>query len=392
MSMQISDISAVLKKVIVPKIQLQIPQLSILADKVKRNVGVTIANNQIYIAARTQRHSGIYSVAEGTVPNSGQATYQQPYTSMAYMFGTMAITDQAIEAASSGEVKAVAAILATEINALKEDFALDLNRILHGDGSGILCKTNGAQGGGGSTTLTVQLNPNGQDPTEYLSPNMYISIGGAAAVQITAVTGTTTVTLASAQTWSDQAVVTKAAAAEAMGLIGLIDDGSRAASIQNITRATNPWSQSFVNDTTTALSESDMSKIFLKTRRFGGSKACLMGVNMFNKYGAILISYKKSADMKEVLDGGWSGLEFMGGMCPVILDFDTWDGFAQFVDFDALTMAEMSKPMQWLEGDAHGGILIRNPNNRTQWEGTLKYYFQFVALKFKSHGRLSNKS
>lgn len=388
--MLISDISAVLKKVIVPKIQVQIPQLSILADKVKRNVGVTIANNQIYVAARTQRHSGIYSVAEGTAPNSGQSTYQQPYTSMAYMFGTLAISDQAIEAASSGEVKAVAAILATEINALKEDFALDLNRILHGNGTGILCTVNGNYNS--TTTITCQANPNGGDPTEYLSPNMYVAIGANSSCLITAITSTTTFTVSVAISGNNGDTITKTAAAEAMGLIGLIDDGSRVATIQNITRSSNPWSQSFVNDVTTSLAESDMSNIFLKTRRFGGSKACLMGVNMFNKYGAILLSYKKSADMKEVLSGGWEGLEFMGGMCPVILDFDTWNGFAQFVDFDALTMAEMSKPMQWLEGDAHGGILIRNPNNRTQWEGTLKYYFQFVALKYKSHGRLSNKS
>ena len=52
----------------------------------------------------------------------------------------------------------------------------------------------------------------------------------------------------------------------------------------------------------------------------------------------------------------------------------------------------MSTPFSWLEADAHGGILGRSSSNRTIWEGTLKYYFQLVAKKFKTMGRLSNKT
>jgi hypothetical protein len=75
-----------------------------------------------------------------------------------------------------------------------------------------------------------------------------------------------------------------------------------------------------------------------------------------------------------------------------MLDFDTWDGYVQFVDFDALTIAEMSAPFVWLEADAHGGILKRSSSNRTIWEGTLKYYYNLVGKKFKSMGRLRAKT
>lgn len=388
--LQISDISAVLKKVIHPTIQNQLRNESVIFDKVKKNVGVTITNNNIYIAARTGRHSGIYTVGEGVEPRSGKAKYQQPVAPVKYAFGTLELTDQAIEAASNGEIKAIASILSTEIEALKDDIKMDLNRQLHGYGAGNLCLANGA--GSSSTTLTVDNHPAGLDATDYLAEGMFISIGGGAATEISTVDSATQVTLATARTWSDDAVVTKADADEMMGLSGLIDDGTNVATIQGITRSSNPWSKSHVDDTSEALSESDMISVYLKTLRHGGGKVWIMGETLYAKYGTLLTSLKKTANLKEVLSGGWMGLEFMGGKVGVMLDPDCPTGYAQLVDFDALTIAEMSKPFQWLEADAHGGILKRSSTNRTVWEGTLKYYANLVAKKFRSCGRLRQKT
>lgn len=390
MGLTISDISAVLKKIIMPTIEPQLRRESVLYDKIKRNVGVQVANNEIYIAARTGRHSGIYTVAEGTEPRSGKAKYQQPKAAMKYAFGTLELTDQAIEAASKGDVKAIASILTTEIEALKDDIRMDLNRQFHGAGTGKLCLANGS--GSSSTTLTVDSCPAPLDATEYLSEGMFIVIGTSAATEISTVDSATQVTLATARSWADNDVVKKADADEMMGLAGLIDDGDNVATIQNITRSSNPWSKSHTDDTGEALTEADMINIYLKTLRYGGGKVWLMGETLFSKYGQLLTSLKKTANLKEVLSGGWMGLEFMGGKVGVMLDPDTWDTYAQLVDFDALTLAEMTKPFQWLEADAHGGILKRSASNRTVWEGTLKYYANLVARRFLSSGRLSGKT
>jgi len=387
MALTISNISAVLKKIIVPVVQSQLRKESILFDKIKRNVGVTVTNNTIYIPVRSGRHSGIYAVAEGTEPYSGKSKYEQPYTSVKYAFGTLELTDQAIEAASDN-IKAISAILSTEIQALKDDFRMDLNRQLHGAGTGKLCQTNGT--GSASTTLIVDTAPHGGDATDYLVEGMYIQIGTGSAVQISSVDSATQVTLASATSWDDDTVIIKANAAEAMGLAGIIDDGDNVATIQAITRSSTPWACAYTEDTSATLTEAYMINLYLKTLKFGGAKVVLAGETLFSKYGQLLTSMKKTADLKEVLSGGWKGLEFMNGI-PVICDFDTWSGYMQFVDFEALTIAEMSKPFAWLEADAHGGILKRSASNRTIWEGTLKYYFNLVAKKFKSSGRLSGK-
>jgi hypothetical protein len=390
MSLTISNISAILKKIIVPTIQDQLPKENVLFNKIKKNVGVRVANNQIYVAARSGRHSGIYSAAEGSEPFTGKAKYQQPYTDMKYLFGTLELTDQAIEATKGGDVKAIASILATEITALKDDMKADLNRILNGDGNGKLCLTNGT--GAASTTLLVDGNPAGLAANFYVAEGMQIQFGTGSTVEVSALVGSTGITLASASTWSNDVTITKAYDDEPMGIAGIIDDGDNVATIQNLARSTNSWCNAATYDTATTLTEANMIDVYLQTKQYGGAKVITMGKTLFAKYGALLTSMKKTRDLKEVLSGGWKGLEFMGGDVGVMLDFDCWDGYVQMIDFDALTLAEMSEPFAWLEADAYGGILKRSSSNRTIWEGTLKYYFNLVGLKFKSSGRMSGQT
>jgi len=394
MSLAISDIAAVLKKVIIPRIQSQLRMESVLFNKIKKNMGVTQANNEIYISARVSRHSGIYTVAEGTQPKSGKATYAQPKAAMKYAFGTLEITDQAIEAAKKNDLKAIASILATEITALKDDFKMDLNRQFHGDGNGILCQPL-ASDLGNTTTLLLGSNPNGGDPTEYLAPGMYIQLNTGTAVEISSVDSATQVTLSAASTWDGHERVTKTSDAECMGLAGIIDDGTNVSTFQNLARASYPWLKCHVNsdvwgEDVGTLSEAHMTKIALKCRKYGGTNLILAGETAYRIYSALLTSIKRTANTKEILSGGFMGLEFAagGGNAGVMLDADTWEGYMQFINFASMTIAEMSEPFAWLEADAHGGILKRNADDRTVWEGTLKYYLNFVGLKIQADGRL----
>lgn len=388
----ISNISAVLRKRIIPVVQSQLEIENPLFAHIKKNVGVVVTNNQIYIAARSGRHSGIYSVAEGTNPPTGKAGYDQPVQAMSYAFGTLELTDQAIEAAQKGEIKAIASALSTEVDALKDDFASDLNRQMQGAGGGILCVTTGT--GGDSTSVVVDGHPAGLDDTDYLAEGMVIQFGTGNTGVIDSIDSTTEFTLVSGATWADGVTVTKANDAESQGLASLIDDGDNAAVIHGITRSSNPWANSPTYDTGTTLTEANMIATYIKTRRFGGAKVIFMGDIMYATYAALLISIKRTANTREVLSGGFMGLDFSagGGNVGVLLDSHTWTGYVQMVDLKALTIAEMSKPFAWLEADAHGGILKRSPDNRTVWEGTLKYYFNLVARKFKSSARMSGQT
>ena len=392
MAFTISNAAAILKKIIKPQIVPQLRKEVLLYDKIKKNVGVTVMNNNIYIAARTGRHSGIYSVAEGTAPWTGKSVYLQPVAPIKFSFGTVEFSDQALSAADKVGPKAIASILSTEIMALKDDFKSDINRCLHGAGTGKLCLANGA--GSSSTTVTIDGNPNGGDGTEYLAAGMYIDIGSTTGLLISSVDSATQITLSAAASWSDNDVITKSSDAEPMGIAGIIDDGDNVATIQGFARSSYPIFKANTDDTAEALTEADLNKMYLRAKKNGFSPkngVVLMGETMYLAYGALLTSMKRNTEPKPVLGGGWSGLQLMDGV-PVVFDPDTWDGYCQFVNFDSLTIGEMSSPMEWLEADAHGGILTRSASNRTVWEGTLKYYYNLVGLRFNSMSRLSNKT
>jgi len=232
MALTITNISSILKKIIIPIVQSELPTQSVLFDKIKRNSGVTISNNQIYIATRVGRHSGIYTVAEGTEPRVGKSTYANPYTTIKYAFGTLELTDQAIEATGEGDKKAIAAILATEIKGLKDDIRRDINRQMWGYGDGVLCLANGT--GSSSTALIVD-----SPGTRYLDAGMYITLDTGTAVEISSKNSSTSITLSTGSSWSDNAKIRKENAAEAMGLQGIIDDGDYVSTIQNIARTSN---------------------------------------------------------------------------------------------------------------------------------------------------------
>ena len=385
---QISDISSILKKIIVPVIQDQIPKESILYNKIKKNSGVTISNDNIYISTRYGRHSGIYAVAEGTEPRTGKATYGNPYTAVKYTFGSLELSDQAIEAASNANKKAIASILATEVKALKDDIRKDINRQFWGKGTGELCLANGT--GSQTTTLTVD-----SPGARYLAPGMWIQIGTSAVTQVsTIVSNTVTVTTSTA--WADNAVVRKENAsgssnAEMMGIKGLVDTGAYVTTIQNIDRTANAYVCSQILDAAGAatISEANMITLYLDCKEYGDPNAFFVGPYGFARYGQLLTGLRSTASLKEVLAGGWKGLEFMD--IGVVLDYDcpeisqaSCQGY--FLDFDSFTIAQMAEPFKWLEADAHGGILKRSASDRTRWEGTLKFYGNLVCLKFQGNG------
>ncbi len=385
MSLQISDISAVLKEVVINEVFDQMQNVNLLFQQVKSDSSMIDSNNNIYIPARTGRHSGVYTVAEGDNPRTGKAKRQRMSAAMKYTFGSLELTDQAMEAAKRADKKAVVAILADEISSLTSTMEKSINRQWFGDGTGELTKANGA--GSAVTALVV-------DSTEYLAEGMYISIGGGPDIEIASINSETSVTLATADTWSDNDSVLAENADEMMGLKGIIDDGDNVATFQGLARASNPFLNAYCDDTAEALSEADMITAYNKARKYAAKSdkiVCFMGQTLFEKYGSLLTSMKRTADLKEVLSGGWKGLDFMGGQCPVILDFDVPATYCFFVNLSVLRRVEMAKPFSWLEGEK-GGILTRSASNRTIWEATMKYYGQLITVFPKAASRLSGKT
>lgn len=382
MATVISDIEEVLKKDILPTVQNLTFKQTPLLDQVKKDRGIVkLANNTFYVTAQTGHHSGIQHVAENTELFKGKPAYEQLTIPAKYGFGHFEITDQTIQATRKDKGALVSAIK-DNARSLKETFGRELNRILHGDGTGQI-----ALASSGTTSTTVTCDTPG---TDYIYVGGKVQIGSNDAVEVSSITSSTQFVIASSQTWSDNDVITRANDDEPMGLKGIIDDGDNVATIQNILRSSNLFANSYCDDTAEALTEGDMITAYLTSMKFGSKKKVwFMGQTLYEKYGSILTSMKRTRDSKEILSGGWKGLDFMGGQSGVILDHDTPATYAQLVDFEYVTRGEMT-PMGWLE-ESNGGILTR-VKDYANWQGTMRYYWNFMGLSFQAHARLSGKT
>jgi len=390
--LNLSAIAPILNKIILPEIQTYFSKTSVFFNQIKKNVGTTIANNYVYLAARNGMHSGFYAVAEGTEPNKGRGSYIQPYAALKFIFLTFAFTDQALSLAAAQGKQAINSTFATELETGTFTARKHMNRIMHGAGTGVLAVANGA--GSPSTTLTVDGCPSevasGGNHTKYFAPGQYINIGASEAT-VTSVDSKTSLTISST-TWSDNDVITLRDDAEPMGLAGHIDDGDNVATYQSLLRSSYPFLNSQVQDTAEALSEEAMEDVYIAAKEFGdGPNVIFMGKTMWSKYGKILLSMKRTTDVRPVLGGGWKGLEFMDGI-PVILDHDTWEGYVQMPNLKHFTIAEASDMFEWMKAYENGGVLRRSPSDRTAWEGTQKWYMQLMGLQVNDSARLSGKT
>jgi len=399
MAITISDISNILQKIIAPRIEEQLPTETIWYDMLSRNSGVTpMANNTFYITLRTARHSGIAAVTEGAKLTSGKPSWSQANVPAKYVFGTFDISDQAIESAK-GDPGALANILVEQSAALRTDFARDLNRMFFFDGSGVLAKT--AASASSSTTLTLVnwagLAYNAANaaimPTKWLAPGMNIRIGSVSAT-IASVDSDSQVTLTAAKSWNAGDAVTKAdgdgnATDEPMGARGIVDDGTVVATLQGISRSTNPWWKAYVDSASAALAESDIVNAYLKAKEYGNPRFIFMNYLLFKKYGTLLTSYKKTVDTKEVLTGGWYGVDFAAGAgkVAVVLDYDCPDQEVHIIDPDSLTLAQLT-PLTWLD---RGDGILRRVDYAT-WQGVLRWYGNLVVKCVKANAKMTNKT
>src|SRR5690606_35189979 len=132
-----------------------------------------------------------------------------------------------------------------------------------------------------------------------------------------------------------------------------------------IDRTTNFWWKlpaAQLDTTSEAVSESgNMNAVYLaalaNARKKKPRYIWIMAPNVFATYGNSLTSMKKTADLKEVLLGGWMGLEYMNGI-PVVMDDDCPTGEAYLVDLDALLWCKLL-PLEFIPGGDGRGILTR---------------------------------
>ena len=386
----ISAVSAILKKAIAPAVYDQFSSKALLYQIAKKNAGITNwVNDKFYFPVRVQRFGGVIALPDGKNLQHGDDSLTQGYASVKLLTGSFEIGKKTLAVKDAGSV---VPILTRKTQDLTKDLIVDINRQLFGTGDAVIGTVSGATSSSTSVVIIPQGGEGGDILAEdVLTPGQYITDGaGTGYVQITAVSGNT-VTVASAQSYTDAASIKKltddgTAADEIDGLGELFANGT----YLNIDPTTYPAWKAYVDDNSgsdVALALSDMHKAFTAANKLGDVKYIFVNKTLFNKYGSLLESQVRFTP-HSVLGGGWTGLDYMGGQAKIVLDYYCPDKSVIMISPKYLTIGEL-QPLQFESGT--NGNLLRESGKLT-YEVVESGLFNLATFVRGAHAILKNRT
>jgi hypothetical protein len=419
MALQLSNVTAALKEVVLPYIKDNFPKDKILVDQMKRNAGVTFMNDEFIAPVWTSRHGGVANLADdgnSVISASGRSS-SRGTVSVKIPTGAFDISKLVIDATKT--VKgAVENMLNAQAQTLSTDFGRHINRMMYGDGHGVISQARQSGGSVGEGTIAIESLGAGTGPDDGrvedmygtinadLAPNKYFAVGQTVAIgtagvdlgTVASITGTSiVVTGAPAIVASDSIYLADgsgegAGTSEFDGLKGALSSSTGTSTYAGLARSNQGWTPSF-GSASEALTLSRMEDSYLAAREYaqsGDTFVIIVNKSLFKKYGDILTAMRRTVDKADLL-GGFKGLEFAAGdgNVGVFLDYDCPDGAVFILDMDSWTLCQVND-INWLE-DPSGGGLLRLQNTLT-YQAVLHWFANMLCLSPGANGQETRKT
>ncbi len=358
----LSAIQDALKRFYIGPLRSQLNNATVLLSRLQRNQeDVSGDTLTAYVPLIYGRNQGVGARADGgSLPTAKYRKVKQTAIPLRYNYGRIEVTGPAI-AGSRNAAAAFMKVVDFEIRGMVEGLKVDINRQLHGDGTGKLCQINGAVTSG--TTVTVD-NPG----TQYLEAGMTLdTLTGTTASTgtgvIASITSPTVFELVAAVTYSNDHYFVRTGAynVEMMGLKGIVDDATYVSTLQGLSRTTYPWFEGNVLDnggTNRALTLDLMQQSSDTAEKEGGGVSLIVSnYELRRKYADLLVADKRFVN-KLTLDGGFSALEYSAGgePLPFVVDRHALDNTMMFLDESTFAIYRASD-FDWMDKD--GNLLSR---------------------------------
>lgn len=355
----------------------------------------SFVGRQVVFPVNVARNEGVGARADnGTLPTATNEVYQESRITVKYNYGRIQVTGPTIKA-SQNDSGAFAKAVGSEIKAMVRNLKSDINRQLYGDGTGVLCLTNGA---GANTTGLVVDTPG----SRFLKSGMLVDVytattGGTQEVNSISIstdpTTTTAATLASAQTWSNNSYVFREdnRNQEMLGVRIIVDDGTLGATLQNINRNTYPrWRGNLLGNagTNRTLTLDLMQRGIDNANEQGeGETDLIVGHHSIRReYLRLLQPDVRYAPTE--LRGGFKVLSYAGGGDDTVIYFDKDADYNRFyfLDTSSLKIYRQSD-FYWMDED---GAILSRVSNTDAFEATLKYYAELGTDAPNKNSRLDD--
>ena len=397
MGATLTSAAAITKEVYGPRIVKQLEDETTLLtriEKTSRGVESKVGGKYVTFPLRTRRNTGIsYRNELEQLGSPGQQGYASVRVPLRYGYGRVHLSGQSIKLVKT-DAQAFANLMTEEMTNLKDDIAKDTNRILWGDGRGVLATVDTAAG----PVNTVSVGTT-DEAVKYLDIGMQIDILDSTGVtpkasnrQITAIndaTGDFTFDGAAATVVIGDIVVrTGNYGREPQGLQSIV---KASGILFNLDPATEPLWKSYEDNTGGALSESKMIKTADEVRKRGGKvSAIFTDLGSRRAYFNLLTTQRRYNDTKNFA-GGIAGLAFNYGAkeIPVVEDVDapvgSTGGTMWFLNEDTF---KVYRDEAWSWEDTDGNVW-KWVTNFDAFEALLKQYWEFANERRNSNGKMT---
>lgn len=388
MGASLATVSAITKQVYGPRIVDQLEDeitLTKRIEKTSKNTTSTANGKFVKIPLKTRRNSGIgYRNELELLQNPGQQGYNEVTVPLRYGYGRVHLSGQAIELVNENS-SAFASVMSEEMNGLKNDLKKDTNRILWGNGLGVLGT---ADAGATSNTISVGTNA---AAVAWFDLDMQVDVLDTTGVtvkasnrKVTAInesTGDITVDGAAiVHVTGDIVVRTGNYGREPNGLSSLV---KATGALFGLDPANEPLWKSHEDTTGGALSESKMIAMCDRIREKGGKPTVLFTDLGTRRAYFNLLKGERRFTNTQTFDGGFRGLAFSyDDDIPLVTDVDAPAGKIWFLDEDAFKIYHRSD-WKWEEQD---GNVWKWVTNYDAFEAMIKKYWEFAIEKRNTSG------
>jgi hypothetical protein len=382
MGATLTTVNAITKEVYGPKVVDQLENETVLVkriEKTTRNTSSEVGGKYVTFPLKVRRNHGLgYRNELEQLQNPGQQGWVSVRVPLRYGYGRVHMSGQTMELVDTN-VQAFASAMTEEMNGLKNDLLKDTNRILWGNGLGVLATVDTAAAG--VNTISVGTSDAALNWIELDAQVDILSSDGA--TTRAANRKVTAINLATGDFTFDGAVATVSVGdivvrngnygREPQGLTSLVTNST--ASLFNLSSTTEPTWTSKVDATGGALSESKMIAMCDGLRTNGGRPSVIFtDLGTRRAYFNLLTTQRRFTGTK-TFEGGFTGLTFSYDEdIPVVTDVDAPAGKMWFIREEDFKVYH-ANDWKWEDKD---GSVWKWVTNYDAFEAMMKKYWEFA--------------
>jgi hypothetical protein len=408
-----TDYDVIYQEFWLPIFESQFNEQSVLMDEIiMARSSRSVKNLQAHISMEVESWAGFASAAESAnliVPNPGQ--YAESIVPLRYHYMAFDLTGQAIDSTAQDAAAAAQAFtreMTTKINV----FHRQTNRMMHGDGSGVLCLVDGAPSGNTITVDAAYGIANDTNGHLFLSKGVNLEIwsaktggsqrGTCTIVSVTPGSGASTSAIITVDSvpggtaTNDFIFLKGARGIEMMGLLGGIDKNTFVSTLQSVAYASNTWWGAQVRDagdaggtagTSIPLTRNRINVVLEDCVFIGGSDIrFILGPPAVQRTYGDMAARERIVVNEVELDNGWMGLSYNG--IPWMADFYAPADRAKFIDPSTIEVHELNKP-QWMDrGDGIMRQVTDSGGDLDIWRSRYYWYSELGFTKRMANGDL----